>query len=76
MAEKPKEKAEKAEVIFVKSKVRDYVHSKECNAASDMLDGDSLDKIIKELLDKAIERKRTTGKPSWQKTFKIEFTNF
>jgi len=59
MAEKAKEKAD---ILFVKSKVRDYVHSKECNASSDVLDGDSLDKIIKGLLDRAIERAKANNR--------------
>ncbi len=57
----PEEKA-KADVIFVKSKVRDYVHSKECNTSGDVLDGDALDKVLKEILDKAIERAKANNR--------------
>lgn len=57
-----KESKEKAEVIFVKAKVRDYVHSKDCNASGDVLDSDALDKIIKGLLDKAIERAKANNR--------------
>ncbi len=53
---------EKSELIFVKSKVRDYVHSKECNTSGDVLDGPALDKIIREVLDKAIERAKANGR--------------
>ncbi len=57
----PEEKG-KADVIFVKSKVRDYVHSKECNTSGDVLDGDALDKVLKEILDKAIERAKANNR--------------
>ncbi len=60
--EKGKDKSDKSDVIFVKSKVRDYVHTKECNAAGDVLDGPALDKIIKDVLDKAIERAKANGR--------------
>lgn len=57
-----KEKSEKSEVLFVKSKVRDYIHSKDCNTSGDVLDGDSLDKVIKSILDKAIERAKANNR--------------
>ncbi len=52
----------KADVLFVKSKVRDYIHSKECNASGDVLDGDALDKVIKNILDKAIDRAKANNR--------------
>lgn len=58
----PEEAKEKSEVIFVKSKVRDYVHSKDCNTSSDVLDGGALDKIIRELLNKAVERAKANNR--------------
>ena len=42
--------------LFVKSKVREYIKGNECNTASAVLDGDALNNIIIELLDKAIGR--------------------
>ena len=42
--------------LFVKSKVREYIKGKDCNTASAVLDGDALNNIIIELLDKAIGR--------------------
>ncbi len=44
------------EPLFVKSKVREYIKGKDCNTASAVLDGDALNNIIIELLDKAIGR--------------------
>ena len=42
--------------LFVKSKVREYIKSNDCNTASAVLDGDALNNLIIELLDKAIGR--------------------
>ena len=56
------ETKEKADVLFVKSKVRDFIHSKDCNTSGDVLDGDALDKIIKGLLDKAIDRAKANNR--------------
>ncbi|MFX1304864.1 MAG: hypothetical protein ACFE9X_16035 [Promethearchaeota archaeon] len=49
-------KAAKAEPLFVKSKVREYIKGKGCNTSSGVLDGDSLNGLIMELLDKAVGR--------------------
>ena len=44
------------EPLFVKSKVREYIKGKGCNTSSAILDGDALNNIIIEILDKAIAR--------------------
>lgn len=48
--------AASSEVLYVKSKIREYIKSKGCNTSSALLDGDTLNKIIMEKLDKAVER--------------------
>ena len=42
------------EALFVKSKVREYIKSKECNTSGDVIDGPALNNAIIEVLDKAI----------------------
>jgi len=49
-------KKDKVDPLFVKSKVREYIKSKGCNTSSGILDGDSLNGIIMNLLDKAVDR--------------------
>jgi histone H3/H4 len=56
----------KAEALFVKSKVRDYIKTKECNTSGDLIDGDSLNKVIMDILDKAIERAKANGRKTVQ----------
>ncbi len=51
-----------AQPLVVKSKVRDYIHQKECNASGEVLDNGALDKVIKEVLDKAVERAKANGR--------------
>ena len=46
----------KAEPLFVKSKVREYIKGQGCNTSSGILDGDALNGIIMGLLDKAVAR--------------------
>ena len=46
----------KAEPLFVKSKVREYIKGKGCNTSSGILDGDALNGIIMALLDAAVAR--------------------
>ncbi|KKM23603.1 hypothetical protein LCGC14_1613500 [marine sediment metagenome] len=48
--------AKKIEPLFVKSKVREFIKAKECNTSSGVLDGETLNKIIQSILDKAIAR--------------------
>ncbi|MFX1257845.1 MAG: hypothetical protein ACFFAN_08300 [Promethearchaeota archaeon] len=62
MAKKPA----KAEALFVKSKVREYIKSKGCNTSGDLIDGDSLNNVIIEILDKAIGRAKGNGRKTVQ----------
>ncbi len=52
--------------LFVKSKVREYIKGNECNTASAVLDGDALNNIIIELLDKAIGRAKANKRKTVQ----------
>ncbi|MHA1104986.1 MAG: hypothetical protein ACTSPN_04600 [Promethearchaeota archaeon] len=52
----------KTEPLFVKSKVREYIKSKECNTASAVLDGDVFNSILTGMLDKAIARAKANGR--------------
>ena len=58
MAKKPA----KSEPLFVKSKVREYIKAAECNTSSGVLDGDSFNGIIMELLDAAIARAKANNR--------------
>jgi len=44
------------EPLYVKSKVREYIKGKECNTSSGVLDGETLNQIIMEILDNAVRR--------------------
>ena len=48
MAKKP------VEVLFVKSKIREYIKSKGCNTSGDVIDGPALNEAIVNILDEAI----------------------
>ena len=52
----------KSEPLFVKSKVREYIKGKGCNTSSAILDGDGLNNIIIEILDKAIARTKANNR--------------
>ncbi|TFF63635.1 MAG: DUF1931 domain-containing protein [Promethearchaeota archaeon] len=56
-----KKKAQ-VDTLFVKSKVRDYIKSNDCNTASAILDGDKLNGLIMDLLDKAVARAKANGR--------------
>jgi len=45
-----------AEPLYVKSKVREYIKGKGCNTSSGVLDGNTLNKLIMEMLDNAVRR--------------------
>ena len=45
-----------AEPLYVKSKVREYIKGKGCNTSSGVLDGDTLNKLIMDMLDNAVRR--------------------
>jgi len=51
-----------AEPLYVKSKVREFIKGKECNTSSGVLDGDTLNKIIMELLDNAVRRAKANNR--------------
>jgi len=55
-----------AEVLFVKSKVREYIKSKGCNTSGDVIDGDSLNKAVIDVLDAAIRRAKANGRKTVQ----------
>jgi len=50
------------ESLFIKSKVREYIKSKGCNTSGDLLDGDTLNNAISNILDKAIARAKANGR--------------
>ena len=55
-------KKKAVDTLFVKSKIRDYIKSKDCNTASAILDGEKLNSLIVEVLDKAIARAKANGR--------------
>jgi len=55
-------KKEKVEVLFVKSKVREYIKGKGLNTSSGILDGDDLNAMIVWMLDKAVTRAKANGR--------------
>jgi histone H3/H4 len=60
MAKKP------VEVLFVKSKIREYIKSKECNTSGDVIDGPALNEAIVTILDAAIGRAKANGRKTVQ----------
>jgi len=54
------------EVLFVKSKVREYIKSKECNTSGDVIDGPALNDAIIDILDKAIARAKANNRKTVQ----------
>ncbi len=54
------------EALFVKSKVREYIKSKECNTSGDVIDGPALNNAIIEVLDKAIARAKANNRKTVQ----------
>jgi histone H3/H4 len=59
-------KKKQVDTLFVKSKVRDYIKSKDCNTSGAVLDGDSLNNAIIEILDKAISRAKANKRKTVQ----------
>jgi histone H3/H4 len=55
-----------ADVLFVKSKVRDYIKSQECNTSGDVIDGPALNNAIVAILDAAIRRAKANGRKTVQ----------
>jgi len=54
------------DVLFVKSKVRDYIKSKGCNTSGDVIDGPALNNAMVDILDKAIARAKANGRKTVQ----------
>ncbi len=54
------------DVLFVKSKVREYIKSKECNTSGDVIDGPALNNALIGILDKAIARAKANGRKTVQ----------
>ena len=52
----------KTEPLFVKSKVREFIKGKGCNTSSGVLDGDTFNSIIMELLDNAVRRAQVNNR--------------
>ncbi|MHA2429616.1 MAG: DUF1931 domain-containing protein [Promethearchaeota archaeon] len=61
MAKKPA-----VETLFVKSKVKEYIKSKGCNTASEVLDGNKLNSILIEILEKAVTRAKANNRKTVQ----------
>lgn len=53
--------------LFVKSKIREYVKSKGSSTSGDLLNGDRLNDLIVDILDKAIERAKANGRKTVKK---------
>ncbi len=58
--------AASTDALFVKSKVRDYIKSKDCYTSGELIDGPALNNAIKELLDKAIDRAKANNRKTVQ----------
>ncbi len=54
------------DVLFVKSKVREYIKSKDCNTSGDVIDGPALNNALIGILDKAIGRAKANGRKTVQ----------
>ncbi len=54
------------EVLFVKSKIREYIKSKGCNTSGDVIDGPALNEAIVTILDAAIGRAKANGRKTVQ----------
>jgi len=70
MAKKPKPEPGPGppyvEVLFVKSKIREYMRSKGCNTSGDLIDGPVLNNAILDILDKALGRAKANGRKTVQ----------
>jgi len=52
----------KVDTLFVKSKVREHIKANNLNTSSGVLDGDTLNNLIVEILDKACKRSKANGR--------------
>ena len=57
-------KKKQGEVLFVKSKVREYIKGKGANSKSDLLDSNALNEVIIDILDRAIRRAKANARKS------------
>ncbi|MHA1376065.1 MAG: hypothetical protein ACTSR7_17445, partial [Promethearchaeota archaeon] len=48
--------------FIIKSRIKKYVKSKGCNIPDFLLNSDTLNSIIKEIIDKAIRRTKSNGR--------------
>lgn len=48
--------------FVIKSKVREYIKDQGCNTSSGVVDGEALNNIIKNILDKALVRTIANGR--------------
>jgi len=55
-------KKEKTEPLYVKSKIREYIKGNDCNTSAGVLDGETLNGIIMEVLDNAIRRAKANNR--------------
>ena len=51
-----------AEPLYVKSKVREFIKGKGCNTSSGVLDGDTLNNLIMEMLDESVRRAKANNR--------------
>lgn len=58
--------AGKADALFVKSKIREYIKGKGCNTSGDLIDGPALNDAIIAVLDAAIGRAKANGRKTVQ----------
>ena len=56
----------KSEAFFIKSKIREYIKSKGYQTSTDLIDGNVLNEIILEILDKAIAKTMVDGRNTVQ----------
>jgi len=56
----------KSEAFFIKSKIKEYIKSKGCQTSTDLIDGNVLNEIIIEILDKAIAKTMVDGRKTVQ----------
>ncbi len=57
---------EMVDTLFVKSKIKDYIKSKDCYTGGEVVDGDVLNDRIVDILDKAIGRAKANGRKTVQ----------
>jgi len=61
-------KKKKGDALFVKSKVREYIKSKDANASSELLDTDALNEALMDILDRAVRRAKANARKAIKAT--------